>query len=422
MSPSEPRRPADAARLNLAKIRIEDGISLETAFKRVTETAAVVLDVERVGIWLFIDERKSLRCVDLFECSKATHSAGVTLQTKEFPEYFAALESRRSIPAEVAVTDPRTSRLAEAYLVPLGITSMLDAPIYVAGEVIGVLCHEHVGSPREWTTEQRDFASAMADMLSLKIRAAEAEELRSALRLQAAQLAETQRLNELAETAAGVAHDFNNILTVMLGSAQVIAGDPGCPPPLAELARHIVAAGERGIALAKSLTEYALPGPHSSRVIRPAELVANQLGLLQSAVGRSFPIGLTIRSDAGRVMIDAHQLDRALLNLVLNSRDALPNAGPIHVAVDTVSDLDETGKPGQFVLIEVRDSGTGIEPAVLGRIFDPFFTTKPRGKGTGVGLAVVQQVVRYAGGFIRVESTLNKGTTFRVYLPCVSNS
>src|SRR5262245_40106384 len=113
MSPSEPRRPADAARLNLAKIRIEDGIPIEIIFQRVTETAPVVLDVEPVVICLPIDDRQALRCVDLFERSKAMHSSGVTLQTKEFPEYFAALENRRTIPAEVAETDPRTSRLTE---------------------------------------------------------------------------------------------------------------------------------------------------------------------------------------------------------------------------------------------------------------------------------------------------------------------
>jgi two-component system, cell cycle sensor histidine kinase and response regulator CckA len=225
-SPTESNRPADIARLDLTKLRIEDGIALETVFRRVTETAADILNVERVGVWLLVDERRALRCVDLFERSKATHSAGITVQICEFPEYFAALERRKTVPAEVALTDPRTSELADAYLTPLGITSMLDATIFVGGEVVGVVCHEHIGAPREWTTEQRDFAGSMADVLALKIQAAEMEEVRVALRTQALQLAEARRVGSLAEMAAGVAHDFNNILTVMLGGAELIAEHP----------------------------------------------------------------------------------------------------------------------------------------------------------------------------------------------------
>ncbi len=213
--PTEPSRPADDARLALMKLRIKDGASLGPVFERVTEAAANVLDVERVGIWLLADERCLLQCVDLFERGKTVHSAGATMRVDEFPEYLAALGRRKTLPAENVVVDPRTTRLADAYLAPLGITSKLDAPIYVGGEVIGVLCHEHIGAPREWPTEQRDFAGSMADVLALKIRAAEAEDLRGGLQEQAAQLAESRRVGELIETAAGVAHDFNNVLGVL---------------------------------------------------------------------------------------------------------------------------------------------------------------------------------------------------------------
>jgi len=100
----------------------------------------------------------------------------------------------------------------------------------------------------------------------------------------------------------------------------------------------------------------------------------------------------------------------------------MPDGGPIGVVVDAVVARDEDGKLGQYVLIAVSDCGTGIPPAVLARIFDPFFTTKPRGQGTGVGLAVVYQIVSYAGGFVRVETAVGQGSTFRVYLPQVSSS
>jgi signal transduction histidine kinase len=122
------------------------------------------------------------------------------------------------------------------------------------------------------------------------------------------------------------------------------------------------------------------------------------------------------------VLIDPNQLERVVLNLVVNARDAMSAGGPIGVLVDAVVERDDDGKPGQCVLIAVSDCGTGIPPAVLARIFDPFFTTKPRGQGTGVGLAVVYQVVSYAGGFVRVETAVGQGSTFRVYFPQVSSS
>ena len=421
-SPTEPNRPADIARLALTKLRIEDGIALETVFRRVTETAADLLNVERVGVWLLVDERRALRCVDLFERSKATHSAGITLHVGAFPEYFAALERRKTVPAEVALTDPRTAGLADAYLTPLGITSMLDATIFVGGEAVGVVCHEHIGAPREWTTEQRDFAGSMADVLALKIRAAELEEVRVALRMQAMQLAEARRVDSLAAMAAGVAHDFTNILTVMIGGAELIAEHPACPSEVAAFARQITAAGQRGVALAQALMGLTRPGPRSSRVVRPAEVITSQLGVLQAAAGARHPVNLEVRSTAGRVLIDPHQLERVVLNLVVNACDAMPDGGPIGVVVDAVVEGDDDGTPGPCVLIAVSDGGTGIPPAVLARIFDPFFTTKPRGQGTGVGLAVVSQVVSYAGGFVRVETAVGQGSTFRVYLPRVSSA
>lgn len=163
--PAEPQRTADLARLDLTRLRIEDGVRLETVFERVTETAADILNVERVGVRLMVDQRRALRCVDLFDRSKKSHSSGVTLQVKDFPEYFSVLERRKTLPAEVALTNPRTFGLTDAYLAPLGITSMLDASIFIGGEVVGVLCHEHTGPLREWTTEERDFAGSMADLM-----------------------------------------------------------------------------------------------------------------------------------------------------------------------------------------------------------------------------------------------------------------
>jgi signal transduction histidine kinase len=417
----EPNRPADLARLELTKLRVQDGVSLRAVVRNVTETAAKVLNVERASVWLLVDQRRVLRCVDLYELSKGKHSAGISFQIADFPEYFAALERRKTLPAELAVTDPRTSGLTEAYLEPLGITSLLDAAIFVGGDVIGVVCHEHVGPLREWTTEERDFAGSMADLLALKIRAAEMEDARKVLRTQASQLAESRRLDSLAELAAGVAHDFNNILSVIISDAGLIASRPDADAELVTIAKRIQDAGWRGAAQAKEMMSFAKPLTRTSRVVRPGELILAQKSLLQTAVGNEHPLAFQINESAGRILIAPEQLDRLMLNLVINARDASPIGSVISIAVDVVELPDEEAEPGPYVQISVQDRGAGIPAELLPKIFDPFFTTKPRGLGTGLGLTAVDQIVKFAGGFIRVESTVGQGSCFRVYLPRVSS-
>lgn len=415
----EPTRPFDAARLDLTKLRVEDGIALETIFKRLTESAAHALNVERVGVWLMVDRKRALRCADLFERTKNEHSSGITIRVHDFPEYFQVLEKRKTLPAEQAQTDARTSALTEAYLVPLGITSMLDAPILVGGEVVGVVCHEHIGPPREWTTEERDFAGSLADILALKMKAAEMEDARIALQTQAVQLAEARRMDSLAELAGGVAHDFNNILTVMIGTAELVASDSAASQAIVERAKQISLAGQRGVALVKELMSYARPGPASSRIVRPAEILTAQLPLLESVAGTQHAVRLDVRAAEGRALISPTQLERAVMNLVTNARQAMPDGGAIDVIVEDVEERDDDGRLGRFVAISVIDRGTGIPDHVLPRVFDPFYTTKPRGEGSGLGLAIVHQVVSYAGGFVRVETTVGKGTTFKMCFPRV---
>jgi two-component system, cell cycle sensor histidine kinase and response regulator CckA len=418
-APIEPKRPADVARMDIARLRVENGMKLDTVFQRVTEIAATTLRVERVGVWLLINNRHTLRCASLYELSKALHSSGMTLEVSDFPDYFAALEGRKTVSAEVATTDPKTSTLADAYLIPLGITSILDAPIFLDGEVVGVVCHEHIGPEREWTTEDRDFAGSMSDLLSAKIRSAEVEDMKTALHLQLNQIAENRRLESLAQMAAGAAHDFNNVLTIVSNHAELIAMNPTSKGNVLESAQCIITAATHGAKLAAELMAFAQPGPNSARVVRPAEIVKEQLPLLKTAAG-NHPIQLQIRSDTGRAFIAPDHLQRLVLNLVMNARDAVTDSSSIEIALDSIDAVDERGKQGRFVLLEVRDQGSGIPDEIVGRIFDPFFSTKPRGKGTGLGLSVVNQIVSHAGGFLRLITAAAKGTTFQVYLPRVS--
>src|SRR5262245_5104561 len=214
-----PSRATEVARLELARLPADT--PLDEVFSQACELSAQALAVERVGIWLFIDDREALRCVNLFERLKAEHSAGAVLRVADFPTYFASLDIRKAIPAEIAATESWTAELAPTYLQPLGICSMLDAGIFVNNVMVGVVCHEHVGSTREWTTEARDFAGSMADLLALRIQSAEAREQREAFQTQRERLSGQAQTAALSHLAAGLAHDFRNLLTVFLGQGEM---------------------------------------------------------------------------------------------------------------------------------------------------------------------------------------------------------
>ncbi len=152
---------------------------LEVALREITEVAAQVLRVARTSIWLYNTDQTSIQCIELFLTAERGHEAGVELFAKDFPSYFRALTLERTIAAHDANTDSRTAEFSEVYLKPLGITSMLDAPIRVGGQMIGVTCNEHVGAAREWSADEQQFAGSLADFVALAIegsRRSEAEE------------------------------------------------------------------------------------------------------------------------------------------------------------------------------------------------------------------------------------------------------
>ena len=156
--------------------------SLDSAFEQITRTAAETLGVERVSIWLYDENRSAIRCASLYEMGERRHSSGGELRAEDFPAYFAALETERTIAAHDARSDPRTLEFKTTYLEPLGIASMLDAPIRAGGGMIGVVCHEHVGPPRHWREDEQRFAGSIADAASLAFEESERRRTEVALR------------------------------------------------------------------------------------------------------------------------------------------------------------------------------------------------------------------------------------------------
>jgi two-component system cell cycle sensor histidine kinase/response regulator CckA len=413
-----PSRATEIARLEIAHLAPET--TLEQAFAAICVHSARALRVERVGVWLYVENRTFLRCANLYELSKDEHSSGTLLRVADFPEYFSSLQIRKAIPAEVAATEPWTAGLAASYLNPLGISSMLDAGLFVDGVLVGVICHEHVGPPREWTTEERDFVGSMADLLAARIQSAEMRDLRAAFLTQRERIAALEKSTALEHLAAGVAHDFRNLLTVVLGHGDLLLKRNDLPADAKTHASQIVVTAERGVALSTELLDFARPSIKPPAVIDIGQAVEECLPLLRAKAGARHPIAYPSIADIGQVLIEKSQLTRLLMNLVINAVEAMPNGGTIHLRLAPVR---LTGNPvftGRFIELDVTDSGIGMDEQTQRRAFDPFFTSKQH--GTGLGLAIVRQIVERNGGLIRIESKVGQGTTFRIFLPRIGAS
>ena len=174
--------PYNESLLNIVRGKALYSGNFDQAFHEITETAANTLGVERTSIWLFADNGKKIRCVDLYEHEPHRHSEGGELTAADYPAYFAAMEENRAIVAHDAHGDPRTSEFSESYLTPLGIVSMLDAPIHFDGQTIGVICHEHIGQARHWNPSEINYASSLADLISHALEARDRKQAEEALK------------------------------------------------------------------------------------------------------------------------------------------------------------------------------------------------------------------------------------------------
>jgi PAS domain S-box-containing protein len=240
-----------------------------------------------------------------------------------------------------------------------------------------------------------------------------------------ARLRQSQKLQALGQLAGGVAHDFNNVLTVITTNCEVLRGDPPAPTGR-ELVAEIREAAERATLLTRQLLLFGRRAVLQPAVLDLNEVLAGTSKMLRRLIGEN--VALSIRPGRGLRMIeiDLGQIEQVVINLALNARDAMPTAGELSIETHNVV-LDEElcrGKacrPGPFVQLSVTDTGTGMSPEVLARIFEPFFTTKGAG-GTGLGLATVCTIVEDNGGTIAVSSAVGRGSTFNVFLPAVAAS
>ena len=237
------------------------------------------------------------------------------------------------------------------------------------------------------------------------------------------QLRQAQKMEAIGQLAAGVAHDFNNILTVIQGHAGILQHNTEASSPQAKSLTQIARAADRAAKLIRQLLMFSRKQVMQFKYLDLNESLRGAIKMLERLVGEHVSIEFSPQIQIPSIHADASMLEQVAMNLVVNARDAMPNGGKVSITtrLETIhrapTPMDPQSRDGQFVCLAFRDTGTGMDTQILNRIFEPFFTTKAPGKGTGLGLSTVFGIVRQHNGWLEVESQPNQGSTFRCFFP-----
>jgi signal transduction histidine kinase/CheY-like chemotaxis protein len=242
------------------------------------------------------------------------------------------------------------------------------------------------------------------------------------------QLLQAQKMEAIGQFAGGIAHDFNNILTAIIGYGSLVKIKIKGEGPLVKYIDNILTSAERAANLTKSLLTFTRKQVIDPKPTDINEVILSAEKLLSQLIGEDIEFSVKLNGNGLIVIADGNQIIQVLMNLATNARDAMPRGGRLTIRTDIV-EIDGTfiqmhgyGKKGLYALISFEDNGIGMNEKTMERIYEPFFTTKEVGKGTGLGLATVYGIIKQQNGYIDVQSTLNEGTTFNVYLPIVLSS
>lgn len=410
-SPTSKRVAFETARLSLARHVISGEQAHHQAVAHATAVSASALKMERVGLWYFDENDEHLICRCMYTASTKSFSSGQLLDATIYPTYVAALRERRAIAAGDARQHRLTQELSETYLVPNKIGALLDAPIIMEGKVIGVVCHEHVGGVREFEQHEIDFAGSVADMVAMIEEQSSRLRVEAALREQDERIQRAAKLEALGRLARTAAHDFNNVLTTIIGTAEQLLRS--ADESVRDKAARVVDAAEMGGRIAHELLVLGRDGPASLRPVGLSEAIGSVATVLRSRFGPPLHVISHIHIDNPVVQADPTQIERILLNLGINAAEASGGKGQIEFHVREPKSDEARGRG--WLALEVVDHGIGMSDDVKAHLFEPYFTTKP--SGTGLGLASVYGIVRQLKGRVHAESNHGEGTKFVVVLP-----
>lgn len=397
----------EAARIVLARSIPPHASDLEASFASALRVAAGALGIQRVGLWVGNEDWSVIRSRLVYDAVTDAYTRDFEIDLSHAPAYSAALRSRRTITADDAQTDPRTRELRD-YLLANDIRSMLDCPVFENGELYGVVCHEQVGAIRLWSKSDADFAASVSDMIGLYLAQHTAKKNAVAL-LDAHRALESAHVMEsLGRMAAGVAHDFNNVLAAIGLSVERLGrgSEPGSLG--ARTAADVLPLVDQGTRIVRHLLTFAHRGPHPESIVELGAVVRASRAVLEPLSRDGIEIAIEVPSEPTRVRVERSQFEQVLMNLAVNARDAMLGGG--HLTLRLVRDDDAA-------VLRVSDTGVGMDEPTTRRIFEPFFSTKPATTGSGLGLATVYGIVTDAGGTITVTSEPGAGTEFTIRLP-----
>ncbi len=269
-----------------------------------------------------------------------------------------------------------------------------------------------------------NIVETFGSLVSVALQRRRAEEKNQNLQ---GQLEQAQKMEAIGQLAGGIAHDFNNLLTGITGNISLLQMDLESSDPIYDILTEINEAATRASSLTRQLLAFSRKQIIEPRVLDLNDLVLNLQKMLGRLIGENISLTTRLSSELSQIQADPGHLEQVIVNLAVNSRDAMPSGGKLTIETKNVELNEEysrshpPARPGKYVLMSVRDTGTGMDKATCSRIFEPFFTTKPLDHGTGLGLAMVYGIVKQHNGWVEVDSELGQGTIFRIYMPQVNN-
>ena len=399
----------------LAKHEAVNTGNLGEALRIITETGSRLLGVERSSVWTLDETGTALTLLDLYQRTPNRHSTGLTLDATAYPSYFQAIaREEHAIAAHNAHTDFRTSEFCQSYLTPHGIGAMLDAPVRRKGRVIGVLCHEHIGGSRLWTTEEVNFSSSLATFITLVLEAHQRREAEQAL-VHAKEAAEVASRAK-SEFLASVSHEIRTPMNAIIGMADLL-WETELTPDQRKYLRSFRRAGSNLLTLINDILDLSkVEAGHielESIDFDLNDLIEKAIEILaMRANEKGLELACHLSPDVPHALIgDPNRLHQILINLISNAIK-FTDAGSVIVRVTNDRDARTPGA----LCFSVTDTGIGIPQDKLGVIFESFTqahaSTSRQYGGTGLGLTISKQLAELMNGTIQVESTVGGGSTF----------
>ncbi|MEH1829084.1 MAG: ATP-binding protein [Nostoc sp.] len=393
--------------------------NLETAFKVITEKAANALEVERVSVWLFNDQRTKLQCISLYERSNQKHSAGLERDLADYLIYYKAVVALSTIVITDTRTDLRVQELWDKLLEPNNIVSLIDTSVWVGGKIVGTVLYEQIDTPRIWEISEENFVSSIAEFVALTLEVCDCKQAESALR-------EAQEAAEVANRAkstflGNINHDLRNPLSSILGITEALKD--GVYGPVSEEQQQsltiLESSGKNLLELISQILDFT--DTESSKI--ELQLAATSIqGLCDYSLSfvkhlafqKNIQLRAQVPEELEPIQVDERRIRQVFINLLTNAIKFTKEGGEVWIEVQPTA-------TNEYIFFSVVDTGIGMLSDDLFKLFQPFMQVENastrRSTGTGLGLVMVQKIVELHGGTVHAESQLGKGSRFTVKLP-----